>query len=245
MTVAKTREYCGRIANRTLGTVYACLGRPTQLTGRGYFYSGLSEKWSATMTYRKARAYRNKWAAIVEIYGPNCVYCHNQPATQIDHVIPVSYIDCNRIENLRPACAWCNLLAGSQVFETFDDKYEWLREERYSRRRNKNLRTICTVCRLPYQRPLHSPSLFLCAECNDYEYHTRLASRRVWREWLALLNEARIIVECHREFGRTVRDIFSLTPSEKNEIFGTIYASYLPDEALAEYATVAYQVLPD
>lgn len=141
---------------------------------------------------------RKKWQTLVEVYGSTCAYCLDNPATQIDHAVPVSYHATNHISNLRPCCEWCNLLAADRVFETFEDKFEWLRQERLRRRFGNHKRTVCTVCRLPYQRPLHSPNLFLCPECYDREYNKALRLRVQWREWLELCKRAGFVIEAHR-----------------------------------------------
>lgn len=146
-----------------------------------------------------------KWVLVTETYGDLCAYCHSQPATQIDHVIPVSWKECNHIWNLRPACAWCNLLAGSSVFETFDEKYEWLRMERNRKHKKRGSRTICTCCKLPFQNPTHAPNYFLCAECYDYEYSRALHLRTQWKQWLTLVATAGFIVPAHRALGAIVR----------------------------------------
>jgi hypothetical protein len=149
-------------------------------------------------TGRRASA-RLKWDILTSIYGTTCVYCHDNPATQIDHVIPVSWKLSNHISNLRPCCQLCNLMVSACVFETFEDKYEWMRAERLRNRRNAHNRTVCVRCLLPYQRPLHSPSLFLCAECYDAEYEKDTHLRPQWREWLHLCSTAGFIVEAHRQ----------------------------------------------
>jgi hypothetical protein len=160
------------------------------------------------MRYNTARSnvHLRKWNIVIETYGELCAYCHDQPATQIDHVVPVSWKECNHIFNLRPACAWCNLLAGSQVFETFDDKYDWLRDERNKKRRFRNKRTVCTCCKLPFQNPVHAPNYFLCAECYDYEYNRLLHMRPAWIEWLELCTKAGFIVPAHRALAVVVRE---------------------------------------
>lgn len=149
--------------------------------------------------------YRHKWDSIIAIYGPTCVYCYDQPATQIDHVIPRSWKDCNHISNLRPCCSWCNLHAGSQVFDTFDEKYDFLRKERARRRHLRYKRTVCTSCLLPYQRPLHSPNMFLCAECYDDEYDKMYRKKKPWIEWLELCKTAGFLVEAHRALAGILR----------------------------------------
>lgn len=179
-------------------------------------------RYSTTRT----NAHLRKWDLVIEIYGELCAYCHNQPATQIDHVIPVSWKECNHIYNLRPACAWCNLLAGSKVFENFDAKYEWLRAERNRKRRFKGARTVCTCCKLPFQNPLHSPNFFLCGECYEYEYQKPIRKRLLWIEWLELCTEAGFIVPAHRALARIVRESPGTTiPSrEKARLLAIEYA---------------------
>jgi hypothetical protein len=180
------------------------------------------------MRYNTTRTnvHLRKWDLVIETYGELCAYCHNQPATQIDHVIPVSWKECNHIYNLRPACAWCNLLAGSQVFEDFDAKHEWLREERSRKRRFRGARTICTCCKLPFQNPLHSPNFFLCAECHEYEYQKPLRKRHAWIEWLELCTMAGFIVPAHRALAKVVRDSPGTTipVKEKARILAMEYA---------------------
>ena len=160
------------------------------------------------MRYNTTRSnnHLRKWVLVTEMYGDMCAYCHNQPATQIDHVIPVSWKECNHIWNLRPACAWCNLLAGSSVFDNFDDKYEWLRAERNRKRKFRGTRTVCSCCKLPFQNPFHAPNFFLCAECYDYEYNKLYHLKRPWVEWLNLVTTAGFIVPAHRALGRIVRE---------------------------------------
>lgn len=197
------------------------------------------------MKYRRSAKYRSMWFSVLETYGVNCAYCHVVPATQIDHVIPVSYIENHTLANLRPSCSWCNLLAGSKVFETFEDKYEWMRLERLSKRRFRNRRTICTTCRLPYQVPMHSPSIFLCSECYDYEYEKQTSKSRAWREWIDLLKTAEINVKCHREFAKAVRNI-DLPKQAKDRLFGTIYSSFLgeQDQAILAETISSYEAAP-
>lgn len=143
--------------------------------------------------------YRHKWDFVVAVYGANCAYCHHQPATQIDHVMPRSWRDSNHINNLRPACAWCNLHVSNLVFDTFEDKYDWLKQAREKRGSGyKNRRTVCVDCLLPYQNPLHAPNLFRCAECYDYEYNKLYHLKKGWRDWLQLLTDAGFIVDAHR-----------------------------------------------
>jgi len=180
------------------------------------------------MRYNTTRTnyHLRKWALVMDTYGDMCAYCHNQPATQIDHVVPVSWKEWNHIYNLRPACAWCNLLASSQVFDDFDSKYEWLRTERNRKRKFRGNRTVCTCCKLPFQNPIHAPNYFLCAECYSVEYRKALQFRAPWVEWLDLVTAAGFIVPAHRALGEIVRENPGTTISakEKARILAIEYA---------------------
>lgn len=56
--------------------------------------------------------YRRNRAAVLE-GQPTCAYCP-RPATTVDHVRPVSKGGTNKIDNLVPACAWCNGSKGAR-----------------------------------------------------------------------------------------------------------------------------------
>lgn len=179
--------------------------------------------------YTPARASaRKKWHTLVSIYGTTCVYCHNNPATHIDHVVPVSWKLSNHISNLRPSCEWCNLHVSDRVFETFEEKYEWLRQERLRKQFGKYKRTVCVVCRLPYQRPLHSPNLFLCAECYDREYDKVVRLRPQWHAWLELCERAGFIIAAHRDLAAWSATLGSTSVSlaVRAEKLAELYAHY-------------------
>lgn len=173
----------------------------------------------------RSTSYRKHWSELVARFGSICVYCRDEPATQIDHVIPVSYYPLHIIENLRPCCGWCNLLASDKVFETFAEKDEFLRKARQTKR-NKQRRTTCSKCWLPYQNPLHVRSFFYCPECYDEEYETQYRYTAKWRDWLRLLEEAEIDVDLHRRFKERAGDI------NKPQMKRLIYAG-LVEEAYA------------
>lgn len=177
---------------------------------------------------RNRASARKKWDILVSIYGTTCVYCHDNPATVIDHVIPVSWKLSNHISNLRPACEWCNLHASDSVFETFEEKYEWLRQKRARQHWGKQKRTVCTICRLPYQRPLHSPNLFFCASCYDYEYGKTLRLRPQWIQWLELCRRAGFVIEAHEDLARWHRTLHgtSITVKERATKLAEFYALY-------------------
>lgn len=132
------------------------------------------------------------WKKVTDMYGKTCVYCGDLPATCIDHVLPFSYYPTNYVYNLRPSCSWCNLIASDKVFESFELKRAYIIQTFNRRKIYAKQRTVCTECGLPYQRPLHSPSFFLCAECYDLDCDTKRANSVHWQKWLELLKLAKI-----------------------------------------------------
>jgi hypothetical protein len=144
----------------------------------------------------RTQTYKKHWSTLVKVYGQSCYYC-GEFATCIDHIIPVSYGGGNDIENLVLSCSWCNLLASDRVFESLEEKCDYILIQRSKKR--KVTRTICTDCLLPFEYRVSSPSLFLCAECYDKDEGKRVYSvRPVWKQWLATLELAGVPVEAHR-----------------------------------------------
>lgn len=155
-------------------------------------------------TMKEQRAYlhnyRRVWTELISIFGENCVYCHKQPSTQIDHVIPYSYIRTHMMENLRPCCAWCNLLASNKVFEGFEEKYEYLREKRYELRNRRDKALTCSQCLIPYYSAMHNHP-WLCPVCYDREYATSTRIRPSWKKWIATLSLAGFEPKAHFNLG--------------------------------------------
>jgi len=146
-------------------------------------------------TKRRSYHYRKHWDDLIEMHGRTCFYCRDQIATCIDHVVPLSWDNDNDFNNLVPVCMFCNALAGSKHFEDIDQKRQYI----LSRRKYKRTRrATCTDCMLPFAYRIHSPSLFLCAECYDEEYETEMAERTEWQRWLGELREAEIEPDAHR-----------------------------------------------
>jgi len=135
------------------------------------------------------------WRELVAYYGARCYYCRSEIATTIDHVVPYSYDQDNNFENLVPACIWCNALASNKTFDNIEQKRQYILNQR-NKMRNK--RAVCTSCLLPYGYLLHSPSLFLCAECYDDEYSTNYSQKKEWKRWIEQLMAAGIPAEAHR-----------------------------------------------
>lgn len=140
-------------------------------------------------------SYRKRWGQLIDTYGYLCFYCRKSIATTIDHVVPYSWDEDNSIENLVPACALCNSIAGDKIFESVEHKRQYVLNRK---NRKGNRQVLCTNCFLPYGYRTMSPSLFLCAECYDKEYGTTHANKRGWKKWLCELADAGILPEAHR-----------------------------------------------
>lgn len=61
-----------------------------------------------------------------------CQYCF-EGATEIDHIIPYSYIPDNRDLNLVASCGECNRIAHNMVFDSFLEKYMFIKRRRQQR----------------------------------------------------------------------------------------------------------------
>ena len=87
------------------------------------------------MANGRISCYWTKWKKLVERYGDMCFYCDEHVATSIDHVIPYSYVDNDELDNLRPACALCNCIAGDKMFESDLEKRWYILGKRKSRKK--------------------------------------------------------------------------------------------------------------
>ena len=97
-----------------------------------------------------------------------CIYCLGD-ATEVDHVVPFIWSQCDEPENLVSCCSICNHIAGSFVFDDFDLKSEYIRATRQNRKWKKRLKKIsrpkCNHCG-GYFRPLYmKATLFICPDC--------------------------------------------------------------------------------
>ena len=144
----------------------------------------------------RTQTYKKHWGDLVRAYGQVCYYC-GEFATCIDHLVPVSFGGGNNIDNLVLSCSWCNLLASDNVFETLDEKQDYILMRRA--KKGKVTRAICVDCLLHFEYRISSPSLFLCAECYDTcEGRRKYAARKSWQQWIALLETAGVPVAAHR-----------------------------------------------
>lgn len=152
---------------------------------------------------KRSTRYRRHWSTLIAAHGSLCFYCQIEPATTIDHIIPVSFGGSDDIENLVPACITCNLTASDKVFDDVWVKRQYI----IGRRKKKLTHAVCNSCFLPYEYRTHSPSLFLCAECYDKEYGTKLSSSPRWKGWVSFMEDAGIFVEAHRMAAKKIEDI--------------------------------------
>jgi len=127
---------------------------------------------------------------LISLYGNRCVYCHDNYATQIDHVVPYSYCYANDIENLRPSCAYCNILASDATFFDFEEKYNYVADMRAKSQSGRRM-LLCSVCMIPYYSALH-PSALFCPVCWAKEYRKDVPAPKQWRDWLGKLSMAGI-----------------------------------------------------
>jgi len=70
---------------------------------------------------------REEWAAVVEFFDGCCAYC-GKPATELDHIVPISRGGRDALDNVQPACRKCNASKNSKLLG------EWLATSPYARR---------------------------------------------------------------------------------------------------------------
>ena len=176
--------------------------------------------------------YRKKWREITDIHGYLCYYCKKEIATTIDHVIPYSFDTDNEINNLVPSCNLCNILASDKHFDNVEQKRQYIL---LRRKRRKNSVAICTECLVPYSYRIHSPSLFLCAECYDLEYGTNKAKSKEWSGWIDQLFHAGIPIQAHRSLRRKLSKGYKHDHKSKMELIIDEYSIILSsDEKFAK-----------
>jgi 5-methylcytosine-specific restriction endonuclease McrA len=64
-------------------------------------------------------------ARIFERDNNKCRYCE-EFADCVDHVVPVTHRGSNKESNLVACCTPCNMLAGTNLFKSFDEKKKWI-----------------------------------------------------------------------------------------------------------------------
>mgnify|MGYP006935490965 CR=1 FL=1 len=173
------------------------------------------------MNASRSRAYKKYWQELIQLHGPRCYYCQKEIATTIDHVVPYSWDADNEKANLVLACGLCNSLAGNMMFDSVEQKRQYILGERKKR---VNQRAICAQCLLPFTYRRHSPSLLLCAECYDEEYDTDYSKTKEWRKWIYQLKAAGIPAEAHRNMKKKMSKIRHRSMEAKLELLIDEYA---------------------
>lgn len=190
----------------------------------------------STTVRSRIPAYRTVWAMLIQMHGAMCVYCHRQVATQIDHILPMSYASNHRISNLVSCCAWCNMLAGNLIFDSFDEKYDYIQKSRSKKRTKRNALHTCTACLFPFYSALHNHA-FLCPRCYAFEYQKSMKNSRAWLEWLQVLQAAEICYHAYFDLSDKIEQLrpISVPRSDKIELlvdFTSQRQNFLSDEIL-------------
>jgi hypothetical protein len=104
-----------------------------KLVGMFFEFEGSKNKFRCIAgTKRKAIRFRKKTIkTLIEIQNDCCAYC-DKPLENfhVDHIVPLAFGGSNNSGNLVLACKYCNLKAGSKVFQSFLDKRDWIRASR-------------------------------------------------------------------------------------------------------------------
>ena len=96
-----------------------------------------------------------------------CVYC-DEPALEVDHILPWSWNGDDSEENLVASCRDCNSIASNKIFPSFQDKKEYILTIRSTLKWQKKFRartSICTSCKQKFNPLSRGASRFLCSKC--------------------------------------------------------------------------------
>lgn len=84
-------------------------------------------KYDTKKGYRVSTSRYNTKFAVLKERGPKCWYCNSDEATTVDHFIPASKGGGSGLDNLVPACKWCNENKGASM------PIDWIGVEKYNR----------------------------------------------------------------------------------------------------------------
>lgn len=115
-----------------------------------------------------------------------CQYCGDE-ACEIDHIIPVSAGGSDHVMNLVAACRYCNGRVSNRVFDSLEEKKEYLAllSERRIKRKRRRL-SICADCGIVFEYRKDGASRVLCADCYEID---ALGEGDTYRERQARLRE--------------------------------------------------------
>lgn len=98
-----------------------------------------------------------------------CFYCGYE-AEEVDHIVPYSYGGTDDENNLIASCTICNQIVSNRVFDTLEEKRDWIREQygpwmekRYKRMLHRY--SVCADCQELYSPKAPGASNLLCAPC--------------------------------------------------------------------------------
>lgn len=105
--------------------------------------------------------------AILKKYHYICVYC-GRPANSVDHIEPYDWNHNNSSSNLVAACLECNFIASDRIFNSFQEKADYIRKVRSSKKWRRRIElkiAICCDCKLPFRPGVKGATNLLCADC--------------------------------------------------------------------------------
>jgi hypothetical protein len=115
------------------------------------------------------RLSESKRQTILDRDAGMCFYCEYE-ADQVDHIIPYAHGGTDDDNNLVACCSICNQIASDKVFDTLEQKREFIREQygpwmkkRYRRLLRKL--TVCADCHKVYNPQEMGATVVLCKEC--------------------------------------------------------------------------------
>lgn len=107
---------------------------------------------------------------ILERDGYVCAYCIGE-AYEVDHILPWDWNHNDSEDNLVACCRDCNSIAGDKVFESRQDKYNYINSVRNGSKWQRKLNSrvsICIRCKKTYKPRVSGSTVFLCSECVSY-----------------------------------------------------------------------------
>lgn len=86
------------------------------------------------MDFKLKSSRKRRWTKRIPKYTP-CGYCFSQWATVWDHIIPFSYGGRTIDDNLYPSCRACNAIASDKVFDSIEEKRNYIMKHRHQDRK--------------------------------------------------------------------------------------------------------------
>lgn len=127
------------------------------------------QEYSSRAQFARIRLAPTLRKSILRRDGHTCRYCGDR-AEYVDHVVPWSFGGTDDPSNLVAACYVCNSKAYNHVFDSFEDKKEYLRNYNESiagRRRRQQWRRscVCPDCDALFTPNVDGASSLLCGSC--------------------------------------------------------------------------------